>query len=142
LIIRTGRLGILDYNLSSESHWVYDKVWNRDDAILIPPTYKDNPFLEPAIMQEIERLEPTPENIKAGKADEVSWKIYGLGVRASPKGLIYPEITVVKTLPPEEDCKKIFYGMDFGFTNDPTAIVKVALAHGSFGFRNLFMKEA
>ena len=137
LIIRTTRQGILDYNPSSETHWIYDKVLKRDDVAFLHSTYKDNDFLEPAIIQEIERLEPTPENIKAGTADEVSWKIYGLGVRASPKGLIYPEITIVKALPPEEDCKKIFYGLDFGFTNDPTAIVKVALAHGELWIKEL-----
>jgi len=142
LIIRTSEKIILDYNPSSELHWIYDKVCTRDDCDFFHSTYKDNKaFLECAIIQEIERLEPTPENIKAGTADEVSWKIYGLGVCASPKGLIYPEITIVKTLPPEEDCKKIFYGLDFGFTNDPTAIVKVALAHGELWIQELIYER-
>jgi hypothetical protein len=83
LLLRTTKRLILDYNPAYESHWIYDKVIPRDDCTFIKSTYKDNPFLEPEIVQEIERLEPTPENIKQGTADEVSWKIYGLGERAA-----------------------------------------------------------
>lgn len=141
LVIRTKRKIVLDYNPSYEQHWIYDKVITRDDCDFIKSTYKDNPFLDQSIVDEIERLEPTPRNIAQGTADEVAWKIYGLGVRAAHRGLIYSKINIVKDLPPQEEWKKVFYGLDFGFTNDPTAFVQVVLAHGELYFKQLIYKR-
>ena len=65
---------IIDYNPSDEFHWIYDEVITRDDAEFHRTTYRDNPFLEQSIVDEIERLE---------KLDENYWKIYGLGIQGS-----------------------------------------------------------
>lgn len=138
LIIRTTKFGILDYNPSAEVHWIYDRVLRREDAFYIHSTYKDNPFLEPVIVTEIEKLKPTEENIKSGTADETSWKIYGLGLRACQKGLIFTNVGIVKEFPALIDCKKTFYGMDFGFTNHPSALIKIALCHGELYAEELF----
>ena len=113
----------------------------RNDAEFIKSTYKDNPFLSDEIRNEIERLEPTPENIEQGTADEVSWKIYGLGERAAHKGLIFGNAKIVKDLPPESEWKKCFYGLDFGFTNDPTAFSRIVLAHGELWLKQLIYKR-
>lgn len=137
MAIRTTEIAILDYNPSYEQHWIYEKVITRDDCTFIKSTYKDNPFLVDAIRKEIERLEPTPENIRQGTADEVSWKIYGLGERAAHKGLIFGDVDIVKELPPMSEWKRVFYGLDFGFTNDPTAIIQIVVAHGELWFKQL-----
>lgn len=139
--IRTTEQIILDYNPSVEQHWIYEKVIPRDDCTFIKSTYKDNPFLTPAIRHEIERLEPTPENIRQGTADEVSWKIYGLGERAAHKGLIFGSAKLVTKFPDPQDWKKSIYGIDFGFTNDPTALTHVVLAHGELWLRLIFYKR-
>lgn len=128
LAIRTTKQIILDYNPSTDTHWIYDTVIPRKDCTFIKSTYHDNPFLEPEIRHEIERLEPTPENIAQGTADEVSWKIYGLGERATQKGLIFGSATIVDEFP--ANCKKLFRGLDFGYTNDPTALIKIGLFRG------------
>jgi phage terminase large subunit len=141
LAIRTVDKIILDYNPSMEQHWIYDKVIPRDDCTFIKSTYKDNSFLAPAIKAEIERLEPTPENIKQGTADETSWKIYGLGERAAHKGLIFTKVDIVKDLPPKSEWKKHFYGQDFGFTNDPSVLVQIVLAHGELYFDQIFYER-
>jgi len=141
LIIRTKKKVILDYNPSYEQHWIYDKVNTRDDFEFIKSTYKDNPFLEKAIREEIERLEPTPYNIEQGTADEVAWKIYGLGERAAHKGLIFSKTRICKELPPESEWTKFFYGLDFGFTNDPTAFTLIVLCHGELYFKQMFYKR-
>jgi phage terminase large subunit len=141
LLLRTKHQIILDYNPAFEQHWIYDKVIPRNDCTLIHSTYLDNPFLSPEIVNEIERLKPTPENILQGTADEVSWKIYGLGERAAHKGLIYGKATLCKELPPIEDRKKHFFGLDFGFTNDPTALTEVVLAHGNLYFKQRIYKR-
>lgn len=141
ILIRTKKQVIIDYNPSQESHWIYDKVIPRDDCTFIKSTYKDNPFLDQEIVREIERLEPTPENTKQGTADEVSWKIYGLGERAAHRGLIFSKAKVVKELPPQLEWKQHFYGMDFGFTNDPSVLAQVVVAHGELWLDEIFYRR-
>lgn len=141
LLLRTTDQVILDYNPSHESHWIYDSVIPRDDCTFIKSTYKDNPFLSQEIVQEIERLEPTPENIRQGTADETSWKIYGLGERAAHKGLIFQNVEICKELPPKLDRKKDIYGLDFGFTNDPSCLVNLVLVHGAIYLDEIFYKR-
>ena len=56
LLFRTSDKIILDYNPSEEYHWIYDKIIPREDANFLKTTYKDNPFLEQSLIDEIERL--------------------------------------------------------------------------------------
>lgn len=113
LVFRTTGKIIIDYNPSDEFHWIYDKVKVREDADFYITTYKDNPFLEPSIVQEIERLKYTDENY---------WKVYGLGQVGAAKSLIFT-VNLVDSVP--ENASLLSYGMDFGFTNDPTTLVAV-----------------
>jgi len=113
LIFRTQERIIIDFNPSDEYHWIYDKVIPRNDCDFYKTTYKDNPFIEDVIRQEIERLKDT---------DEQYWQIYGLGERAASKATIFSYVEVTKI---PEEAKLLAYGMDFGFTNDPTTLVAV-----------------
>jgi len=83
----------------------------------------DNLFLPDTIRKKILSYEPTPTNIDNGTADEYYWQVYGLGIRADVKGLVYTNIKGVEKMP--DGGKLLGYGLDFGFTNDPTALVKV-----------------
>ena len=111
LIFRTSGRIIIDYNPSDEYHWIYDKVKTREDADFYITTYRDNPFLDKEIRSEIERLKET---------DETYWQVYGLGQIGQRKSLIFRfnEITEIP-----KGAKLLGYGMDFGFTNDPTTLV-------------------
>ena len=113
LLFRTQDRIILDFNPSDEYHWIYDKLIPRDDCDFIKTTYKDNPFIEPSIIKEIERLRDT---------DEQYWQIYGLGERSASRSTIF-NYTEVNQIP--EEATLIAYGMDFGYTNDPTTFVAV-----------------
>ena len=124
LIFRTQERIILDFNPSDEYHWIYDNVITREDCAFYKTTYLDNPFLEDIIKQEIERLKET---------DDQYWQIYGLGERASSINTIF-KYSEVKQIP--EDAKLIAYGMDFGYSNDPTTLVSVYVME-----HNLFIKE-
>ena len=124
LIFRTQERIILDFNPSDEYHWIYDNVITREDCDFYKTTYLDNPFLEDIIREEIERLKET---------DDQYWQIYGLGERATSINTIFKYIEVNKI---PEDAKLIAYGMDFGYSNDPTTLVSVY----SFEY-NLFIKE-
>ena len=124
LIFRTQERIILDFNPSDEYHWIYDNVITREDCDFYKTTYLDNPFLEDIIKKEIERLKET---------DDQYWQIYGLGERATSINTIFKYIEVNKI---PENAKLIAYGMDFGYSNDPTTLVSVY----SFEY-NLFIKE-
>ena len=124
LIFRTQERVILDFNPSDEYHWIYDKIITREDCEFHKTTYLDNPFLEDVIRQEIERLKDT---------DDQYWQIYGLGERATSTSTIF-NYSEVNNIP--EDSKLIAYGMDFGYSNDPTTLVSVyTLGH------HLYIKE-
>ena len=124
LIFRTQERIILDFNPSDEYHWIYDNVITRQDCDFYKTTYLDNPFLEDVIKKEIERLKET---------DDQYWQIYGLGERAISINTIF-KYSEVKQIP--EDAKLISYGMDFGYSNDPTTLVSVYVMEHS-----LFIKE-
>lgn len=111
IIFRTNGRIILDYNPSDTFHWIYDRVIPRDDADFFQTTYRDNPFLDPTIVAEIERLKET---------DEHYWRVYGLGERGTNRAQIF-QFTTIQQIPSE--AKFLSYGMDFGFTNDPSALV-------------------
>ena len=124
LLFRTQDKIILDFNPSDEYHWIYDKLITRDDCAFFKTTYLDNPFIEDSIKLEIERLRDT---------DEQYWQIYGLGERSSSRSTIftYAEVNQIPV-----DANLIAYGMDFGYTNDPTTFVSV-YSEG----HNLYIKE-
>ena len=124
LIFRTTEKAILDYNPSDEFHFIYDKIKPRDDADFYITTYKDNLFLSKEIVAEIERLKNIDENY---------WKIYGQGQIGSSQALIF-RINECNSIPPE--AKFLSYGMDFGFTNDPTTLVAI-YQQGD----NIYLKE-
>ena len=124
LLFRTQEKIILDFNPSDEYHWIYDKVLPREDCAFFKTTYLDNPFVEDSIIQEIERLRDT---------DDEYWQVYGLGERAASRSTIF-KYTEVNQVP--IGAALIAYGMDFGYTNDPTTFVAV-YTQG----HNLYVKE-
>ena len=114
---------ILDYNPSAEEHWIYDNVCHRPDCYFDHSTMLDNPFIPENMKRKILSYEPTEENYKNGTVDIRKWKIYGLGERAKLEGLIFDKVSIIKEIP--FYVKRKWRGMDFGFTNDPTAIETV-----------------
>ena len=113
LILRTTDFAILDYNPSDEFHWIYDQVIPRDDCAFHQTTYLDNPFLEETVKEEIERLKLVNPDY---------WRIYGLGERAVSRSTVY-RFQTLRDIP--DTAKHLAYGLDFGYSNDPTAMVQV-----------------
>ena len=117
LQMRTTKFSIIDYNPSfSEEHWINQVNEERKTCWWIS-TYKDNPFLEQKVIDEIESLQWKNKSL---------WQIYGLGQRAIVEGLVFPKIEIVDYVPREAQRRR-FYGMDFGYAADPTAIVEVMI---------------
>ena len=127
---------ILDYNPSTDEHWIYDKVLKRDDVLYIHSTYKDNPFCPIPARKKIESYEPTEDNIRQGTADLYKWQVYGLGQRARREGAVFENWTTCKELP--KDYKWECWGIDFGYTHDPTTIIQVRYSEGELWIKEHF----
>lgn len=116
LKMRTTRYAIMDYNPSfTDEHWICSVNADARTYHFIS-TYKDNPFLEKSIIDEIESLKHKNQSL---------WQVYGLGLQAVVEGLIFRNVEYVDHIP--DHIRRRWRGIDFGFTNDPTAIVTVAV---------------
>ena len=118
LSIRTRKKVYIDYN-PSERFWAHNELIGREGVKLIISDHRGNPFLT---KEEHERI----ENIE----DEELHKVYARGLTGKLSGVIFPNFAIVDELPNNDEWKLFGFGLDFGFTNDPTALVKVVLAHG------------
>lgn len=129
LKMRTTRFAILDYNPSfSDDHWLC--VLNKDPRTFhFITTYKDNPFLEQTIIDEIESLKEKNKSL---------WQIYGMGIQAIVEGLIFKKIEIVDEFPSWSKQQAI--GLDFGFTNDPSAGIKCGLIDNDLFLDELFYR--
>jgi len=119
LSIRTKKFIYLDYNPTNE-FWVHNELMNDENSDFVILTYKDNEALDPAIVKEIEKAK-----VKAQTSSywENWWRVYGLGEIGSLDGVIFNNWQSIDTIP--NDARLIGYGLDFGYTNDPTAIIEV-----------------
>ena len=115
LQVRTSKQVYFDFNPSDNQSWIYDLVDERKDEVdFIKSTYRDNTFLEQSILEEIEKLQFT---------DPDYWRIYGLGERGSLKDLVYT-FNEIEDIPTDK-AVLIGLGLDFGFSQDPTALIEV-----------------
>jgi len=117
LALRTKGTILLDFNPVDESNWVYD-VADKVGNLLIHSTYKDNPFLPPEQVAEIEALKDADENL---------WKVFGLGLRGATQETIYTHWKQVHELPMKGE---VFYGQDFGY-NVQSSLVRIELYEGA-----------
>lgn len=140
LRIRTTELTVLDFNPSAE-FWAHTVLKGRKDVTWIDSTFRDNAFVHPTVKKAIMGYEPTPENIQAGTANEYRWKVYGLGQLSRLEGLIFPQFNVTASWPMDYNIKWHGYGLDFGYTNDPTALIEVKLYRGELYARQLIYQR-
>ena len=119
LFVRTRGQIVCDYN-PTHSFWLNEIIETRPNCITIHSTYKDNEFLTPEQVAEIED----------NRTDSNWWKVYGEGKIGTLDGLIY-DFELVDALPEKTEMDHLveIQGMDFGFTNDPTARVQVVADH-------------
>ena len=118
LSMRTRKKVFLDYNPSAR-FWVHDEVIGRENVKLIISDHRKNYFLSDEEHQRIE-----------GISDPELWKVYARGLTGKIEGLVLTNWEICDSLPPEEEWKMSCFGLDFGFTNDPSALEQVVLAHG------------
>ena len=118
LAIRTRKRIFIDYNPTAR-FWVHDELLGRKGVRLIISDHRRNRFLTAEEHERIESIE-----------DAELWKVYARGLTGKITGLVLTRWDIVDALPPREEWKMSAYGLDFGFTNDPSALEHVVEAHG------------
>lgn len=117
----------LDYNPTSP-FWVHDKILPFRDGepnLRQDKLYKDkvgfyrlwhehNPFLTEEEHQSYEDI-----------SDPDLFRVYSRGLTGKIKGLVFGHFKRMDSHLLPEDCARYFFGIDYGYTNDPTAIVKI-----------------
>lgn len=119
LSIRTSSEVWLDFNPTDE-FWVHTELSDDEDSETLVLTYKDNEALSQSIVNEIEKAK---EKAKTSAYWDNWWKVYGLGQLGSLEGVVFDNWSKIDMVP--EDAKLIGLGLDFGYSNDPTAIVEI-----------------
>ncbi|WP_406039095.1 PBSX family phage terminase large subunit [Succinimonas sp.] len=112
LMIRTREFVIVDYNPTHE-FWAHTELATDPRFKQIVSTYKDNRFLTPAQVEDIER----------GKKNANWWRVYGLGLTGQLEGVIY-QFEQIDRMPDNAGLVRIG-GLDYGFTNSKTAGVDI-----------------
>jgi len=120
LAIRTSEAIYIDFNPTHE-FWAHTEVLPEQDAELIILTYNDNEALPDTIKRDIE-LNRTKAETSAYWANW--WKVYGLGQVGTLQGAIYEDFEVVEGIDVSR-AKFVALGLDWGFSNDPTALVAI-----------------
>lgn len=119
LMIRTSKDIYIDFNPTME-FWAHTELVGKEDTDFIILNYKDNEALDQSIIGEIESAR---EKAKTSKYWDNWWKVYGLGEVGSLEGVVFSNWSTIDSIPPE--AKLIGIGLDFGYTNDPTAAIEV-----------------
>ena len=134
LAIRTSGEIWLDYNPSS-LFWVDREIINQEDVDFITLTYLDNEALPETIVKEIESAK-----IKALTSSYWAnwWQVYGLGQTGSLEGVCIPDWQEIN-LPSE--ARLLCYGMDWGYSNDPTSLIAMYKYNDAYIFDELIYQK-
>ena len=116
LALRTYKKIYIDYNPTSR-FWVHEELIGKPGVKLIISDHRHNPYLSKGDHERIESI-----------SDPELFKVYARGLTGKLQGLIYTNWVLCDGMP--DTYKKRFIGLDFGFSNDPTAIIDVRLSNG------------
>lgn len=128
LEVRTKKVIWCDWNPVNEFWW-YTEVTPTQDVDFLTLTYKDNEALDQSIVQAIE----------SRRGNKSWWQVYGLGQLGEVEGKIYRDWQVIDDIPHEARLER--YGLDFGYSNDPSAIVALYKYNGGFILDEICFKK-
>lgn len=117
LAIRTSNEIYLDYNPSTK-FWVNSEVIGQKDTDFIILTYKDNEGLPDEV---VGMLESNRERALTSSYWENWCKVYLDGETGNIEGTIFTDFEVIDKIP--EEARLLGYGLDFGFSQDPAALI-------------------
>lgn len=117
LAIRTSKFIYLDFNPTGE-FWVNTELENERDTQKVILTYLDNEAAPKAAVDEILKAKAKAET---GNKYWKNWyNVYGLGLQGKLSGAIYENWELGKF----QTIGKTVLGQDFGFSNDPSTLLK------------------
>lgn len=144
LLMRCEMLGLFDWNPKYSKHFIY-KWEGRFNTLFTRTTFRDNKHIDPKVKGNIlskcpwsfddydeekrcwkvpiEQRRPNEYNIKNGTANYHDWMVYGEGIRCPEEGAVFKNINWIETFP--DDCESVHFGLDFGYTSDPSVLTKV-----------------
>ncbi len=118
----------LDWNPTNE-FWYYDQVANRTDVEHLILTYKDNEGLSNEIIKSIEQ-----------RRDRKGWwQVYGEGQLGEVEGKIYKDWQIIDEM--DHHAKLQRYGLDFGYSNDPSSLVAIYYLNGGYILDEIFYQK-
>ncbi len=120
LEVRTKLFIFLDFNPVAE-FWVHSEIMPNFEHDFIKLTYKDNEALDPRIIQSIESRRISNPNW---------WRVFGEGEVGINEGQIYTNWELIDEVPEEARLER--YGLDFGYTNDPSACISIHYYNESY----------
>ena len=120
LATRTRDFVIIDYNPSAK-FWAHEELVEKkpEKTTFLTLTYLDNEALSQQERENIESRKP-----KKGEEPSNWWTVYGLGQIGTLEGNVYSgweEMPVADI----HKGKLVRYGLDFGFSNDESALVAI-----------------
>lgn len=134
LRMRTTKYCIIDYNPSfTEEHWIYPIRYDSRTYHFIS-TYRENIFLEQAIIDEIESYKYT---------NKALWQIYGMGEFAIIEGLVFPKENwdIIDDVDFPDWKGDGVLGIDWGMVNDPSVCVQALYEDKDIYVREIFREK-
>ena len=119
LSIRTKSDIYLDFNPANE-FWVHTELKGEVDSDFLILTYKDNEALDYRIVKEIEK---NKAKSKTSAYWENWWRVYGEGLVGMLEGVVFSNWKIIDKIP--DEAKLLGYGVDFGYSVDPSTIIEV-----------------
>lgn len=124
LQMRTKVLTFIDYNPTA-NFWAHEYLLDKDTKVgYIHSTYKDNPYVSQNTIDMLNRSKDIDPNF---------YKVYALGLVGSNEGVIFNNWSIIDTYD-----KPTVFGLDFGFTNDPSTCIGVYKQGGELWVDELF----
>jgi len=134
LAIRTSGDIWIDFNPTS-SFWAHTEIKNNKDSDFLKLTYLDNEALPDTIVKDIEKAK-----YKAHKSNYWKnwWNVYGLGEIGSLEGACIKDWSEM-VLP--EEARLLCYGLDFGYSNHPSALISLYKYNNSYIFDEVIYQK-
>lgn len=118
LASRTKKGVYLDWN-PTNPFWFHDELINDSDVDFLIINYLDNEACPESALNFINKAK---QKADAGSGFWNNWyRVYGLGEIGSLEGVVFNNWTQCDAIPKEAEF--ISYGLDWGFTNDPTSLI-------------------